>query len=141
MIDRYDKIKLQNRLIKAGIRPSIQRLTVLEYLTSCNSHPTADDLYSELIKDNPSLSRTTVFNCLKLFVEKGLINDIDISSDSTRYDDSCREPHAHFMCRRCHRIFDIPFDMSALKVGNGFISDNVNLFFKGICPECAKQQN
>lgn len=126
-------------LTEAGIRPSMQRLTVLEFITSCRHHPTADEIYSCLVKENPMLSRTTVFNCLKLFVEKGLVNDIDISADSTRYDDAHRTPHGHFMCRECHRIFDIMLDMSSLKVSNGFICDNVNVFFKGLCPECSSK--
>lgn len=131
--------KLHSMLTEAGIRPSMQRLTILEYITSCKSHPTADEVYSHLVTDNPMLSRTTVFSCLKLFVEKGLVNDIDISSDSTRYDDAHHIPHGHFMCRQCHRIFDITLDMSALKVNDGFVCDNVNVFFKGLCPECNKR--
>lgn len=129
--------ELYSTLTRAGIRPSLQRLTILEYIRSCVCHPTADEVYSHLVIDHPMLSRTTVFSCLKLFVEKGLVNDIDISSDSTRYDDAHRTPHGHFMCRECHKIFDMPLDMSALKVGNGFVCDNVNVFFKGLCPECS----
>lgn len=133
--------KLQSALIEAGIRPSLQRLTILEYIRSCESHPTADEVYAHLVIYNPMLSRTTVFSCLKLFVEKGLVNDIDISSDSTRYDDARRTPHGHFMCRECQRIFDMPLDMTSLKVNDGFVCDNVNVFFKGLCPECNKRLN
>lgn len=133
--------KLHSDLTEAGIRPSLQRLLILDYIRSCESHPTADEVYSHLVADNPILSRTTVFNCLKLFVDKGLVNDIDILSDSTRYDDASRTPHGHFMCRKCHRIFDMPLDMTALKVNDGFVCDNVNVFFKGLCPECVKLHN
>lgn len=119
----------------------MQRLMILEYIRSCESHPTADEVYSHLVADNPMLSRTTVFSCLRLFVERGLVNDIDISSDSTRYDDAHRTPHGHFMCRECHGIFDMPLDMTALKVNEGFVCDNVNVFFKGLCPECNKRHN
>lgn len=130
--------RLHTMLVEAGIRPSLQRLTILEYIQSCESHPTADEVYSHLVADNPMLSRTTVFNCLKLFVEKGLVNDIDISSCSTRYDDARRAPHGHFMCRKCQRIFDMPIDISALKVNEDFFCDNINVYFKGLCPECNK---
>lgn len=126
------------RLSEAGIRPTVQRLAILNYISSCPCHPTADEIYGRLLEDYPTLSRTTVFNCLKLFAEKGLVNDIDIASDSTRYDSTQFEPHAHFICRRCGRIFDIPFDMSLLKVPSDFVCDNANVFYKGICPECGK---
>lgn len=130
--------RLHKMLLDAGIRPSAQRIEILEYVSSCESHPTADEIYSSLVKENPTLSRTTVFSSVKLLAEKGLINDIDISSESTRYDTTCRQPHAHFMCRNCKRIFDIPLDMSALTVPGDFSCDNVNVFFKGICPECSE---
>ncbi len=121
---------------EAGIRPSMQRLMILEHIRSRKDHPTADEVYSSLAATNPMLSRTTVFSCLKLLAAKGMINSIDISSDSTRYDAVRELPHAHFMCRRCNRIFDIGLDMSSFDTPEGFIFDNVNVFFKGICPEC-----
>lgn len=120
----------------AGIRPSLQRLIVLEHISMRRDHPDADEVYSTLVKDNPTLSRTTVFNCLKLFAACGLVNSIDISADATRYDTTSQAPHAHFMCRRCGRIFDLPLDMSTLGTPAGFVSDNVNVFYKGLCPEC-----
>ncbi|MDE5719928.1 MAG: transcriptional repressor [Paramuribaculum sp.] len=131
-----DRNRLHNMLDEAEIRPSMQRLAILEYMHSCYSHPTADEVYSRLVKEHPTLSRTTVFNSLKLLSDKGLINDIDISSDSTRYDAADRKPHGHFMCKECRRIFDISLDMSTLKLPEEYICSNVNVFFKGICPEC-----
>lgn len=129
--------KLMHRLAEAGIRPSAQRLAILEYISSCECHPTADEIYSTLVRQYPTLSRTTVFSCLKLFAEKGLVNDIDISAESTRFDSRERRPHAHFMCRECRRIFDIPFDVASLPPPENFECDNVNVFFKGLCPECS----
>lgn len=132
----FSKAALHKRLVEAGIRPTFQRVAILEYVLKCRCHPTADEIYSFLEKENPTLSRTTVFSAVKLLAGKGLINDIDISAESTRYDSICCAPHAHFICRRCNRIYDIPLDMSALTVPEEFSSDNVNVFFKGLCPEC-----
>lgn len=137
MIENHDYyLKMLSR---AGIRPSLQRLEILEYVITCKSHPTADEVYSQLVKNNPTLSRTTVFSCLKLLAEKGMINCIDISSDSARYDYIDDEPHAHFMCRKCKRIFDIPMEeRPSMALPSGFSCDNVNVFYKGICPDCGK---
>lgn len=131
--------RLLNMLADAGIRPSVQRLAILEYVSSCTCHPTADEIYDVLHRQNPLLSRTTVFSCVKLLSEKGLLNDIDISSGSTRYDSTQFAPHAHFMCRNCRRIFDIPLDTSVLVVPENFLCDNINVFYKGICPECSNK--
>lgn len=136
-----DKTALIKRLTDAGVRPSLQRLEILGFICSCKSHPTADEIYSCLHRNNPTLSRTTVFNSLRLFSEKGLVNDISISSDSTRYDSTLCERHAHFVCRRCGRIFDVPFDMSVLTAPDELDCDSVNVYFKGICGECKKNIN
>ncbi|ROT15262.1 Fur family transcriptional regulator [Paramuribaculum intestinale] len=133
---KTDRNRLHYRLREADIRPSMQRLAILEYINSCYCHPTADEVYSELVKEHPTLSRTTVFSSLKLLSEKGLVNNIDISSDSTRYDAADRQPHGHFMCKECRRIFDITLDMSSLRLPDEYVCNNVNVFFKGICPEC-----
>lgn len=133
------RTELMRQLLDAGIRPSAQRIAIMEYISACRCHPTADEAYAELVREHPTLSRTTVFSGLKLLAEKGLLNDIDISAESTRYDYAHRPPHAHFMCRDCHRIFDIPFDLGALPSPADFECDNVNVFFKGRCPECLKK--
>lgn len=141
MDTNVNRNRLLNMLADAGIRPSVQRLAILEYVSSCTCHPTADEIYDVLHKQNPLLSRTTVFSCVKLLSEKGLINDIDISPDSTRYDSAEYTPHAHFMCRQCRRIFDIPLDISSLCVPDDFKCDNINVFYKGLCPECSGKTN
>lgn len=138
MQNDVNKTGLLKKLTDAGIRPSIQRLEILEFISSCRSHPTAEEIFSFLRRNNPTLSRTTVFSSVKLLADKGLVNDIDIASDSTRYDSKLYAPHAHFICRHCRKIFDIPFDMSQLPAPSGFVCDNVNVYFKGICPECEK---
>ncbi len=133
-----NKMRMLKLLTDAGIKPSAQRIAILEYISSSKIHPTVEDIYSFLVRDNPTLSRTTVFSSVKLLAEKGLVNDINLSSDSTRYDSADYEPHAHFMCRICRRIFDVPLDMSSVPVPADYQCDNVNVFFKGICPECSE---
>lgn len=140
MIQLQSKSDILAVLADAGIRPSIQRMEILEYICSCKCHPTADEIYSHLAKTNPALSRTTVFSNVKLMADKGLVNDINISADSTRYDAAQQPRHAHFICRKCNNIFDIQLDMDALAVPDGFMCDNVNVFFKGVCPECKNKQ-
>lgn len=135
------RAEFMKQLSAAGIRPSAQRLAILEFISSCRCHPTADDIYSALAPTQPTLSRTTVFNCLRLLAGKGLLNDIDIASESTRYDSASLRPHAHFMCRECRKIFDIPFNMEAIPAPDDFQCDNVNVFFKGLCPECSKKKS
>lgn len=54
-------------LIKNNIRPSFQRIKILEYLANNNNHPTADEIFKDVVKEIPMLSKTTVYSTLTLF--------------------------------------------------------------------------
>ena len=49
------------RLKSLGIRPSEQRIVILEYLLGHRTHPTVETIYSELSPKMPTLSKTTVY--------------------------------------------------------------------------------
>lgn len=51
--EAYDK------LVAVGIRPSLQRLAIMDYLLHHPIHPTIDDVYQALCKEVPTLSKTT----------------------------------------------------------------------------------
>ena len=61
---------IEKYLREHGISPSYQRIRVFEYLISNKNHPTVDMIYKELIKEIPTLSRTTVYNTLNLLVKQ-----------------------------------------------------------------------
>ena len=63
------KMNAKQILEGAGVRPSVQRLAVMDYLATHKTHPTVDEIYSSLAPSIPTLSKTTVYNTLKLFVE------------------------------------------------------------------------
>ncbi len=89
-----------------GIRPSVQRIGIYRYLTENKNHPTADMLYTALQPSMPTLSKTTVYNTLRLFEHHGLVQTVPIENDEVRYD-ADTEFHVHFKCTRCGGICDI----------------------------------
>ena len=56
-------------LSEKGIKPSYQRVKILERLLADKSHPTVSDIYLDLVDEIPSLSKTTVYNTLNIFIE------------------------------------------------------------------------
>lgn len=58
-----------NKLIALGIRPSIQRVAIMKYLQAHHTHPTVEDVYLALKKQLPTVSRTTVYNTLRMLSE------------------------------------------------------------------------
>ena len=59
-------------LLNYNIKPSVQRLAIMDYLLKHETHPCIDEIYMALSKEIPTLSTTMVYNNLKLFVEHGV---------------------------------------------------------------------
>ena len=64
------KKEAYTRLVESGVRPSVQRLAIMDYLIKHPTHPTIDDVYQALCEEVPTLSRTTVYNTLRMLSEK-----------------------------------------------------------------------
>lgn len=131
-----DTLTASNRLEARGIRPSVQRLQIYEYLLEHCTHPTVDEIFEALSAQIPTLSKTTIYNTLSLFVEKGLVMIISIDEKNQRYD-ACTEPHAHFRCHRCGRVFDFPFPHALnIELPANFVVKQSDVFLHGICENC-----
>ena len=129
--------QITTELNKRGIKPSHQRIKVLEYLMGHFVHPTVDTIYHEVHKEVPTLSKTTVYNTLNHFVDAGLVRIINIEDNETRYDINVHD-HGHFKCVACGAIYDFPVDMERLGETGlaGFAVQDRNVYFKGTCPAC-----
>lgn len=93
-------------LEEKGISPSLQRVIILRYLLTHYDHPSTEEVYQALLEEIPTLSKTTIYNTLKLFSEKGLIHQIAIYGNEVHYETQ-RDYHAHFRCLKCGKIFDL----------------------------------
>ena len=125
-------------LLGFGIKPSVQRTAVMNYLLSHMTHPTVDDIYTALSPTMPTLSKTTVYNTLNLFLEKGAVRMLTIDERNARYDADISH-HAHMRCRMCDRVYDLrdvqPALFSLPRV-EGFDIEAAEISYVGICPEC-----
>lgn len=130
-----------------GIHFSQQRIAIMDYLMKHCTHPTVEEIFGALSPHMPTLSRTTVYNTLKLFQEHDAIQVINIDEKIARFD-ACMEPHAHFLCLRCGKVYDIPipFDPATHKLTcNPALQDfticQTHIYHKGICPSCKTSEN
>jgi len=134
-LSRQETVKV---LQAHGIRPSYQRIKIYEYLIEHKNHPTADMIYQELHSDIPTLSKTTVYNTLKLFYSVNVVQKIMIEEHETRFD-ADTSIHGHFKCLSCGKVFDFPVQKDALVYGvsEGFIIQNEQIYCTGYCPGCS----
>ena len=126
------------RLQQFGVKPSMQRIAIMDYLLQNRTHPTADVVFNSLYPSMPTLSKTTVYNTLKLLAQQGALLEITIDDKNVRYDaDICQ--HAHFKCINCGKIYDIPIKnskiLSVKKLGDLLITD-AQVYYKGYCEKC-----
>lgn len=105
---------LIDRLERAGIRPSAQRVAIAAYVLATQDHPTADEVWNRVKVDFPMVSRATVYNTLQTFRDHGLLQQLVLAEGSVVFDPKV-EPHHHFVDDETGAILDIPW--SALRVG------------------------
>ena len=134
-----------NTLQDAGIRPSIQRTAIYGYLCEHPVHPDVETVYDALNPIYPTLSKTTVYNTLKLFEEKHIVQSIKIEDDKLRFDAEMRN-HYHFKCTKCGKIFDIFLDEDKVPseasytgiMPQGFSLSKIQTNLWGLCSDCSK---
>jgi len=133
---------LSGYLIKNNIKPSFQRIKVMEYLAKKQNHPTVDEIYSELVKEIPTLSRTTIYNTLNIFKKANLVNSVTIEDDKIRYD-YVISAHGHFKCNRCKEIYDFSINIDNMEIHGleQFKINEKNVYFNGVCLNCLEYKN
>ena len=130
-----------SRLVSCGIRPSMQRLAIMDYLITHPIHPTVDDVYQGLCNQVPTLSRTTVYNTLRMMSDKKAAQMITIDDHRVCYDGNINS-HVHFFCKKCGKVIDLMNEEAPMlehdMVVDGNIVQEEQLYYKGICAACAQ---
>lgn len=131
-------IRAKEILREHGIQPSIQRVKVLEFLLKNRTHPSADEMYKALSAELPTLSKTTIYNTIESFKNKGIIKIINIDPNEIRVD-AYTEPHAHFHCVKCGKVYDVDWnfqDLSGKRTKEGHLIEFQEVYLQGICKNC-----
>jgi Fur family ferric uptake transcriptional regulator/Fur family peroxide stress response transcriptional regulator len=132
-------LEIKNYLSDHNVKPSLQRMAVMRFLMENPIHPTADEVYIALQKEMPMLSKTTVYNTLKLLVDKGVILYLTIDEKKARFDGNTHN-HAHLKCIECGKIFDIPlsqnFKPHEYEQITGYTIIDTQVYHNGYCQKC-----
>jgi len=138
-----DVRRYEEGISHSGLRFTPQRRVVFDSLLTRRDHPTATEVFMRVKGDMPSISLATVYNCLETLVECGLVKQVNVEREPTRYCPNVEE-HAHFVCNQCGQVFDVDLTGSAkmekmLSLPEGFTVTSRELNLRGTCATCNKR--
>ncbi len=131
---------LKASLEQAGLACTAQRLAIYAALANMDGHPTAEAVFDAVQPAMPTISRDTVYRTLALFEELGLLDRVQVSAHSVRYEPNLH-PHHHLVCNVCGEVADFDWDvietlpLPVLPAGWGQ-SRQAKVIVRGICPAC-----
>ena len=121
-------------------RNTMQKKVILDTVRILNNHSSVDDVYAEVKKNYPSLSKNTVYRNLRQLSKDGQIQKVSIMGEPERYDTTIKK-HYHFQCNVCGLMYDVEMDYleninETAKQKNEHQIDEHDIVFKGICSKC-----
>lgn len=124
-------------------RNTVQREIVLKAVRRLHTHATADEVYSEVRSDFPTVGRGTVYRNLNVLAEEGKIRKIEVPGEADRFDFTVTE-HYHVKCTVCKKLFDVDMEpvpdlIDKIKDSHGMQFIRYDVMFTGVCPGCQKK--
>ena len=122
--------------MERATRHSPKREAILSCIRSTDCHPSAEWVYNMLKPQIPDLSLATVYRNLARFRQDGVVRVIGSIDGQERYDGD-KSPHAHFICRDCGKVADLPqVEVNPPEMAQVGRSENCSVTFYGCCNEC-----
>jgi Fe2+ or Zn2+ uptake regulation protein len=127
-----------------GYKMTPQRRAIIEVIVGCTSqHPTAEQIHARVSAKMPDISLATVYNTLRELVAIGQVYELNLGQ-STRHYELCHAAHAHLVCLRCGKIWDMPGDFahvaSLFHHNHGFHPIRHEVTVYGHCASCAEAE-
>ena len=116
-----------------GISATRQRREIARVLLAQPQHVTAEQLMEQLGRRGHGISKATVYNTLKLFVERGLLREVHVDATRTVYD-TTTAPHHHFLNVDTGELSDIPSNQVTFSelpaLPEGTVGDGVDVLVR-----------
>lgn len=116
-----------------GIAPTHQRIEIAGVLFSRHEHLSADQLLSIVNARYSEVSKATVYNSLRLFLEKKLIREVIVDPSRVFYDPNTA-PHHHFYNIASGELTDICDENLPLAgmptLPEGMVADSIDVIVR-----------
>ncbi len=133
-----------SELKSAGLKATLPRLKILEVFHSGrHRHMSAEDVFKELLAENPEIGLATVYRVLTQFEQAGLLKRSKFESGKAVFELDHGDHHDHLVCLRCGRVEeffdeDIERRQREIATDRGFTLQDHSLALYGYCnkPDC-----
>lgn len=121
-------------------RKTPERYAILDAVFNISGHFNLVELNDYLQKENFPVSRATLYNTLKLFLELRLVVRHKLQ-DGTKYEANiAKESHSHQICTICGKITEVNIPKVVEAINNTrlrrFHCDGFALYIYGVCSIC-----
>lgn len=129
----YTRDMLVDMLYRQDINPTHQRIEIAHALFSRGEHLSAEQVLAIVNGRHSETSKATVYNTLKLFLEKKLVREVIVDPNRVFYDPNT-EPHHHFYNVDTGELADI--DASRIEVSGlpqlpeGMVTEGVDIIVR-----------
>lgn len=116
-----------------------QKEAILSQVRIMHNHPTAEEIYHALKKNDENVSLATVYRNLSKFAQTNQIKRVERCGGSDRFDWRL-DDHQHFICEQCGYICDVEFDIKINMPDTSLLINGYNIVVHGLCGECKNKK-
>jgi Fur family transcriptional regulator, stress-responsive regulator len=125
-----------------GLRVTRPRLAVLDVLAE-GGHLDVDEITRRVRTRLDSVSTQAVYDVLGALSRVGLARRLEPAGSPARFEARTGDNHHHVVCRGCGAIADVDCVVNAApclepEPANGYVIDEAEVTFWGICPSCQR---
>ncbi len=129
-----------------GYPLTTQRRLLLNLMRNTGEHLDAKELYQRALKNGASISLATVYRCLHLFKELGLVDEIWLGQTRCYYEIKQSAQHQHLVCRSCGKVIEFKSPLigklaDKLQREKSFNVTRAELHVEGYCQQCQDKAN
>lgn len=135
---------LAGLLERRGIRPTRQRLRVLEALAGEPDDATVQEIHTRLLAAGERVGLATVYRTVAVLSEHGVIDTLSHRPGELCYRLCGDAHHHHLVCSECHRVVELPDCdlepwLERISAAHGFVATDHRVEVTGVCAACRRR--
>jgi Fe2+ or Zn2+ uptake regulation protein len=121
-------------LEESNLKTTPQRLAILKELDK-KGHASIEEIYEDIKEMFPSISLATIYKNINALKDENVISEVCLHQKPKF--EITKEPHAHFICKKCGAIEDVPFEeIINNEIEKKYPNTQKELYIYGICKKC-----